>query len=242
MLKDLGTYARVGCLACLAFVALGIAPAPVAAEIVFQSNATYDDAYPFSLPLISDSSAKRQAGDRFSLTSSTSLHSVDWWGVDGSSGSTDPQDFTIEIYRATALGPGDRLFQENVSVASPVASADYPNQANIYSYSAAITETQLAEGSYYLSIFNRTSTATPNWSWMAVARTGGMAHTYDYVTYEWNKVTFGPGATTAFALRGVTAVPEPASLATLAFCLTLGASGAGRLWKKRQTAVSGQLP
>lgn len=190
----------------------------------------------------SDLQAGNQIGDDFSITSPAMIGSIEWSGIYyGSAERYSPDDFAdqfrVDFHRLAGNVPAAAPLHSYTIAPGRLTRTDSGIDAlgaDVYEYSASLSPLRLDPGQYVLSIVNNTPADELNrWYWTTSATGGdGFFRTYEG-SGDWSTEWMAPQSA-SFALRGVTSVPEPASLATLAFCLTIGCGGAGRLWKRRR--------
>jgi PEP-CTERM motif-containing protein len=182
------------------------------------------------------------AADDFTLSTSSTISGVNWWGWCGSSGggpnsSCPTGDFTLYFYNDSSGTPGTVIQSYSVGNANQTATSNIPAGYQEYSYSATISpDLVLAAGTYWLGISNTTD---PSYLWMwETSSTSDPGGVYSYcqaapcTPLGWE--LSGPTSDLAFNLTGPTgqgsAVPEPASLAIIGAGL-LGLAGLRRRLK-----------
>jgi len=166
---------------------------------------------------VSDLAYPYQIGDPFTLTSPATIRQAQWWGLYFSSNSpTEPDAFTVRFFPVIAGVP-------NVIPSFSYALGNVPKTDSgvnvgawdVYSYSAAISDTPLSAGTYLFSVVNNTiADANDQWAWADSAQSGT----------AWKRTSDGqawssfPG-THAFKLTDE--VPEPSSAALLSVGITV---------------------
>ncbi len=154
--------------------------------------------------------------DSFVVSSSSSVQSITWWGVDINElliGATtiNPTSFTVSIFADSGSGtPGAQLASSTIGNSGNASVVGSLQGLSLYQYSGTLT-TQfnvVAGTTYWLAIADATD--NDDWFWAT-----GSGPNNSHVT-----VVGGQPSTSAddmaFALQGVAAaVPEPSSAALL---------------------------
>lgn len=221
--------------------AFSLGPAIASAEYVYDMQADLSGEVG---SFLSDLQESYRIADDVSFLSPVAIGGIEWSGVyRGSATRFSPTEhsdnFRIDIYRLADGAPAATPLYSHQVAPEQLTRTDTDFDAadgtyDIYSYSASLPTLRLGAGDYALSIANEMPADDfYRWHWITSTTGGdGIFRTYAG-SGDWSTTWMEPHAA-SFALRGVTSVPEPASLATLAFCLTVGAGGAGRFWKRRK--------
>ena len=151
--------------------------------------------------------------DDVTLATTTQVTGIEWTGGYGIPGTPEGDDFTLAIYADAAGGPmGPTPLQSfAIGEANRTATGFQINGDSfaVYAYSADIDFTLQAGQTYWLSIYNDTSTDSDGDDWYWGADLIGNASTSFDRGETWQPI-FEP----AFDFR-LTGVPEPASLGLL---------------------------
>jgi len=177
------------------------------------------------------------AATKFSLASSLSFDRLSWWGGYAYGGAPDADDdFSFELYKGDDDLPGELLASFSLGPGNRSATGGtVVGFLPEYSYSAGLSLTTLAAGSYFASLSN-SYFGSDNWFWETTgggSQQGSASHDIDF---GWLPSTYWDDATgddlpvlgLAFQLElegGVTGplasnrLPEPGSFALLALAL-----------------------
>lgn len=184
---------------------------PVYANVIFENPlAELDDVTGY----LSDSFVSVQLGDTFSLQTTSTINSVEWWGGFAEDFPLYPDDFTISIFELDGGIPKKTpLFLHNVGQVDVENSRFLERGGGIpeYRYFSPIAAITLDPGDYFLSIVNYID--YPYWYWHT-SSASGTAWSRDSRSEEWISIP----TKLAFTLSG-TAIPEPGVIAL--FCTGL---------------------
>lgn len=181
-----------------------VVSAPIHATIIYD-NGQADDEFLVE-GWVSDSSFPQEIGDDFSLSTTSVINGIQWWGGYFENARTSPDNFTIGIFELHGGVPGQiPLFLHNVGDVSVDFSRGLPTHGgwSEYLYTSPINEVTLDPGDYLLSIVNETSAADLLWYWHT-SSTSGSSWERTSGSAAWT----GLGDEFAFNLRGIE-VSEP---------------------------------
>ena len=110
--------------------------------------------------------------ENFILGGTTTLRSVQWWGIYFPGNTASADSFTVSIYANNAGQPGSAVAGPlSVAATRQVTSNTVGGTWDLYLYDAVIPDTVLGAGTYWLSIVNNTSGAD-SWYWATSASSG----------------------------------------------------------------------
>ncbi len=168
--------------------------------IIFGIQASAATVYDGGAPSATDGQRSdfdngKQIGGQFTLTTTQTLRSIEWWGVYGFSNTPQSVDaFTVQIFAVTAGAPeATPAFQYSLSAVPRVATgAKIAGSLSIYRYISEIPATVLAPGTYVLSIMNDTTADTnDSWYWADSAVTAGPAWERNTALLPWYNIRDG---------------------------------------------------
>lgn len=133
-----------------------------------QAAVVLDTGTPNGFAFYSDPDAGQILGVALTLGAPATIRQVTWWGTYFGAASLNGTDnFTISFYGFAGAVP-DTLPQLTHSM-SPTRVADgTSNGAPQYRYASAIPDTNLAAGSYFVSIVNDLNDPDDDWGWSRV--------------------------------------------------------------------------
>ncbi|MBI2276152.1 MAG: PEP-CTERM sorting domain-containing protein [Dechloromonas sp.] len=191
------------------------------------------------------------AATKFSLASGLSFDRLSWWGGYAYGGAPDADDdFSFDLYKGDDGLPGELLASFSLGAGNRSATGGtvigfLPE----YRYSAGLSLTSLAAGSYFASLSNH-YLGSDNWFWETTGGGSQQSSASHDIDFGWLPSTYWDatngdelpvlglafrldldGAASALASNRV---PEPGSLALLALA---GLAAIGQRWKGRPARV-----
>ncbi len=212
----------------LGLLILGHSTSAIAALIWNNGDPNNGNAY------VSDPTFPIQYGDDFTLTSTTVVSKIEWFGAyKGTSLTANPTDaFSLRIFKITSGAPEKNpILQLSPSgIVRQQTSGTLPFGNFVYNYQADITPTSLAPGQYLFSVINNTAGQTDQWMWaLHQSVSGDKCWMRFRDTDSWG----GPyGTEFAFKLHSPDVIPEPS---TIIFGLGLTGVLAVRAFRNKQT-------
>ena len=163
---------------------------------------------------VSDPTFPIQYGDNFTLSSTTVISKIEWFGAyKGSSLTANPTDaFSLRVFRFTNGAPENTpiLLLSPSGVARTLTGGVLPLGNFVYDYQANITPTSLLPGQYLVSVINNTLGQPDQWMWALHQSVSGDKC---WMRFRDTDAWGGPyGSEFAFKLYSPDPIPEPATL------------------------------